>query len=371
MDSIVISDLEGKIIDVNEATLKGYGADDKGDLIGKSSFDLIAPEDLEKAFASMEEVLEKGYSGGREYHIITKDGSRTPVEMSVAIVKGVDGKPTGFVGITRDITERKRAEKALKEYSERLEEMVDERTQELRDAHEQLVRREKLAVLGQLAGGVAHDLRNPLGAISNAAYFLNMVLQDPKPEVKEALEIMDKELETSERIISGLLDFARTKPPTLREVDVNDLVADALPHADVLENVEVVWQLEEALPVLLADPDQLVRVFGNLMLNAAQAMPDGGTLTVRTALDRGMGRQGDDLPISPSPCLRVSISDTGEGISEENMGKLFEPLFTTKAKGIGLGLALCKTLAEANGGSIEVESEVGKGSTFTVRLPPA
>ena len=267
-----------------------------------------------------------------------------------------------YEAVQQELTERKRAEAALKEYSERLEEMVDERTQELRDAQEKLMRQEKLAVLGQLAGGVAHELRNPLGAISNAAYFLNMVLEEPQPEVKEALEIMKKELGTSERIISSLLDFARTKVPTQREVDVNDLVADALPHADEMENVEVMWQLEEALPVLLADPDQLVRVFGNLMLNAAQAMPNGGRLTITTEFVEG-GTVRD-----PQSATRIQVSDTGVGIPEENLDKLFEPLFTTKAKGIGLGLALVKTLVEANGGSIEVESEVGKGSTFTVRL---
>jgi PAS domain S-box-containing protein len=118
-DSIVIGDLNAKIIDVNEATLKMYGTDDKRDLIGKNSFDLIAPEDREKALAGMEEVLEKGYVKSREYHIITKDGGRIPVEMNTAIMKDADGKPIGFVGISRDITERKRAEEALQEAKEK------------------------------------------------------------------------------------------------------------------------------------------------------------------------------------------------------------------------------------------------------------
>jgi len=319
-----------------------------------------------------------------ENPVVTKDGEERIIAWHNTLLTDDLGNVIGTLSSGEDITERKRAEEALKEYSERLEEMVDERTQELRDAQEKLVRQESLAVLGHLAGAMAHELRNPLGAISNAAYFLNMIIEEPDPEVKEMLEIMEKEVRTSERIISSLLDFARPKPPIRRIVDVNDIVQEALSRAAVPDNVEVARQLEEPLPTVLADPDQLVQVFGNLMLNAVQVMTlpsaagiaDGGTLTVRTALDKGMGgerdtgtgRQGDYLPISPSPCLRVSISDTGAGISEENVGKLFEPLFTTKAKGIGLGLALAKMLVEANGGSIEVESEVGKGSTFTVRL---
>jgi signal transduction histidine kinase len=255
-----------------------------------------------------------------------------------------------------EIAERKRAKEALKEYSERLEEMVEERTKELREAQEALIRQEKLAVLGQLAGGVGHELRNPLGAIKNAAYFLNMVLEEPDPEVKETLEILEKEVATSERTISGLLDFARPKPPTRRRTDIEEVVQEALSRVTVPENVEVVSQLDGRLPIILADSDQLGQVFGNIILNAVQAMPEGGQLIIKSQV--------------PSPeWVAVSFMDTGVGIPEENLGRLFEPLFTTKAKGIGLGMAVTKTLVEGHGGKIEVESEVGVGTTFTVRLP--
>jgi len=255
-------------------------------------------------------------------------------------------------------------QEALKEYSERLEEMVEERTQELRETQEQLVRREKLAVLGQLAGGVSHELRNPLGAIKNAAYFLNMVLEEPDPEVKEMLEILEKEVGTSEKIISSLLDFARTKAPIRREVDLNDVLQATLSRIAVPENVEVVSQLDEALPTILADPDQLRQVFGNIILNGIQAMtlpspvevPEGNRLVIKSE-------------VASPESVAVSFTDTGVGIPEESLDKLFEPLFTTKAKGIGLGLALVKTLVEGHSGSIEVESQVGKSSTFIVKLP--
>jgi PAS domain S-box-containing protein len=266
--------------------------------------------------------------------------------------------------------ERARAEEALKEYSERLEEMVEERSRELQGAQEQLIRQEKLAVLGQLAGGVGHELRNPLGAIKNAAYFLNMVLEEPEPEVKETLEILEREVGTSERIIGSLLDFARASPPTRRKVDLNGVVQEALSRTaapcqghgtGVPQHVEVVRELDEALPDILADPDQLVQVFGNIILNAVQAMPEGGRLVVKTSEVSGKPPRSREVA--------VSFADTGTGIAEENLGKVFEPLFTTKAKGIGLGLAVTRTLVEGHGGSIKVESTVEEGSTFTVRLP--
>ena len=262
-----------------------------------------------------------------------------------------------------DVRKIAESERALKEYSERLEEMVEERTAALREVQEQLIRRERMAILGQLAGGVGHELRNPLGAIRNAAYFLDMALEEPEPTVREAIEILEKEVKTSDRIITSLLDFARGKPPVRQEVDANGLVREILARIDVPENIEIVCHLNEELPHLSADPDQLGQVFGNIILNAIQAMSEGGWLTIRSdSADRGGPAEGPEWVV-------VSYTDTGEGISEENLDKLFEPLFTTKSKGIGLGLALTRTLVEGHGGTIEVESMVGEGSTFIVRLP--
>ncbi len=299
----------------------------------------IHPDDQERTFAEFTEIQEKVESRTVQYRIIRKDQTVRWGEDHVSWEKDEQGNPVSMTGVMYDITERK-------------------------EMQERLLRSEKLAVLGQLAGGVGHELRNPLGAIKNAAYFLNMVLEEPEPEVKETLEILDREVATSERIISSLLDFARPKPPVRRKVNVNDVVQDALSRTTVPENVEVVTQLDETLPTVLADPNQLAQVFGNLMLNAIQAMPDGGQLVVKSEV------------LSPE-WVSVSVADTGVGISEEDLEKIFEPLFTTKAKGIGLGLAVTRTLVEGHGGTIEVESpstglrtgEVGKGSTFTVRLP--
>jgi signal transduction histidine kinase len=266
---------------------------------------------------------------------------------------------------------------------------VMERTKELDEVQERLIRMERLAILGQMASRVGHELRNPLAAIKNAAYFLNMVLEEPNPKVKEMLEILEEKVNTCERIISSLLDFGRTKPPDWRKADINDIVQEALARISVPENVEVVSQLDEALPIIRADPNQLGQAFGNIILNAIQAMPEGGRLVVKTSANSDFGEplglsastelgevSGRRLsrPVEPSDApspewVTVSFADTGMGIPEENLGKLFEPLFTTKAKGIGLGLAVTRTLVDGHGGTIEVESQVGKGTTFRMRLP--
>ena len=278
-----------------------------------------------------------------------------------------------------DVTERVQAQQALQEYSERLEEMVEQRTQELRDAQEQLIRKEKLAVLGQLAGGVGHELRNPLGVISNAIYFLQMTLAETDETTREYLDLISSEVHDADTIVADLLDFSRTRLADREEIAASDLISQVLKKRPPPENVEVTTEISPDLPPVFVDHRQIGQVLGNLVTNAYQAMADGGRLMISVSEDQGLGRHGDtvtgrpgdDLPVTPCPCLRVSISDTGCGIPPESLEKIFEPLFTTKAKGIGLGLAVSKNLVEGNGGSIEVESEMGKGSTFTVGLPLA
>jgi signal transduction histidine kinase len=251
---------------------------------------------------------------------------------------------------------RQQADNVLREYSERLEATVKERTRELREAQERLIRQEKLAVLGKMAGGVSHELRNPLGVIKNAVYLLNMLLQEAEPKVQDALQVMEKQVQVCDKIISSLLDFARTKDPERQEVDVSDVVHRAILGVLTPQNVQLEMQLDQSLPVIMADPDQLIQVFVNLLLNGFQAMPDGGRMLVRSEAP-------EDGWVS------VSLTDTGTGISEENLEKLFEPLFTTKLRGVGLGLAVTLTLVEGHGGEILVHSELEKGSTFTVSLP--
>jgi len=251
--------------------------------------------------------------------------------------------------------EHKQQEEALKKNLQQVGTMAGRRTEELRNAYKKLIRKEKLVALVRLAGVVGHELRNPLGAIENATCFLNIFLKEPEPEVKKTLQILEKEVAASQRIVSSLLDFARPRSPIWRRVDINHVIQESLSRAAVPQNIEVVRQLDEDLPPILADPDQFTRVFDNLILNATQAMPEGGQLLVKSEMR------------SPE-WICVSVTDTGEGIAEENVGELFEPFFSTRAGGIGLGLTTVRTIVEDYGGIIEVDSEEGQGSTFRISM---
>jgi len=360
-EAIYIYDHDSRILlDANPAFLEllGYTLEEARNL---SLYDIVAGEraDIDRKYA---EVVEKGSAVLGERKWRRKDGNLIDVNVTVNTAQQA-GRTTLFV-LAQDITERKQVEEALKEYSIRLGADVEARTRELRDAQEQLVRQEKLAVLGQLAGGVGHELRNPLAVINNAVYYLKLVQPDADDKVKSYHSMIEKETRTAEKIITDLLDFARIKSVDREPAAVSELVQRVLERFPAPPSVKVTLKLPATLPKVFADPRQMEQVLGNLVVNACQAMvsrssttgvKDGGKLTITAIRKKEM--------------VAIAVKDTGTGISPENMKKLFEPLFTTKLKGIGLGLAVSKKLAEANGGRIEVQSEAGKGSTFTLYLP--
>jgi signal transduction histidine kinase len=257
--------------------------------------------------------------------------------------------------LSASILERGQAQEALERHSDRLEEMVDERTKELKEAQEQLVRRKALAVMGQMAGSVGHELRNPLGVISNAVYYLQMVLADADETTQQYLEMISSETRNSTRIVSDLLDLSRTRPAEREEVAVSTLVAGVLAQNLPPAGVEVVDEIGGDVTPVYVDPRQIGQVVTNLIANAYDAMPEGGRMIIGARPQQGH--------------IALSITDTGRGIPPENMERIFEPLFTTKPRGIGLGLVISRNLAEANRGSIQVESQVGEGTTFTLVLP--
>lgn len=251
----------------------------------------------------------------------------------------------------------------VKDGYDRLDARVQERTRELEEAvaklketQETLVRREKLAMLGQLASGVGHELRNPLGVMTNAVYFLEMVQPDAPPEVREYHALLRAQIGLSEKIVSDLLDFARVKPPRREPVPLSRLVDDQLARVPATDGVVVQRDLPDNLPRANVDPVQIGQVLLNLLVNAVQAMEQqGGVLTVRgTRHAQGV-------------CL--DVIDTGPGVPPELQDKIFEALFTTKARGIGLGLAVSRSLAEANGGQLTLSSRPGEGATLTLTMP--
>lgn len=262
----------------------------------------------------------------------------------------------GFTSMAIEIHGRKSAEDELNKLNEELEAKIDERTKQLVNAQDELVRKEKLATLGQLAGSVGHELRNPLGVMNNAVYFLQTVLADADETVKEYLGIMKSEIFGAERIVSDLLDAVRTKPPQPQSASTEDVLQRSLEKCRIPGNIVVDIQAETKRP-MFADLFQMEQVFVNLINNAADAMPKGGRISILVAEDR------------EKSMVTIKFRDDGEGITAEHMSKLFQPLFTTKARGIGLGLVVVKNLTEANGGKVNVASEPGKGTVFTVTLP--
>ncbi len=267
-------------------------------------------------------------------------------------------------GFALDITDRIRAEEEVHKLNVELEKHVEERTHELREAQEQLVRHEKLSVLGQMASSVGHELRNPLAVITGALYYLKLVQANADEKIKQYLGIIEQEVNISEKIISDLLDFARIKFVDREVVPVSDLIHQTLERFPVPPSVLVVVDIPDALPRVHVDKRQIIQVLGNLTSNACQSM-------VPTDSMAGVQNDGQLSLYSnvQNDMINITVMDTGAGIAPENLTKIFEPLFTTRARGIGLGLAVSRKLVEANGGRIEVKSEPGKGSSFSVYLP--
>ena len=229
--------------------------------------------------------------------------------------------------------------------------------EKLQEAQDELVRKEKMAMLGQVAGSVGHELRNPLGVMSNAVYFLQTVLAGSDESVKEYLGIILDEISRSEHIVDELLAAVRTRPPDLATHGVAELIGQIIHQCAVPASVTVTLDIPETISPFRVDAQQMQQVLCNLISNGVEAMPEGGALLIRAVENRQEGT------------VTVSVQDSGSGMTPEVLAKLFQPLFTTKARGIGLGLVVAKNLIQVNGGSMKVESEASKGSVFSVTLP--
>ncbi len=247
----------------------------------------------------------------------------------------------------------------VKSFSEELERKVQERTAELEQAQAQLIQSEKLASIGQLAAGVAHEINNPLGVMLG---FTQVILRKlPGDDAfRKPLTSIEREGLRCKKIIQGLLDFSRRSTPSMQPAHLNDIVeaaCDLIEHQITINNVNMVKGFAPNLPEIQADTNQLQQVFMNLIINAYQAMPQGGDLRITT---RAVGNR-----------VQAIFADSGLGISPENLKRIFDPFFTTKevGKGTGLGLSVSHGIVESHGGKIEADSQMGKGTTFVVSLP--
>jgi two-component system NtrC family sensor kinase len=249
----------------------------------------------------------------------------------------------------------------LEEWGRTLEDKVKQRTEELVVMQTRVAQSERLASLGMLAAGVAHEINNPLGGILSLTA---LTIEDMQPDdpSRENLEEVVKQTERCRDIVRGLLEFSRQSQMTTELVNLNKSVQDTLAlvtRQALFFNIDVVKQLDDQLPLVLGDDSQIQQVLMNVFMNAAQAMDERGTLTIVT---RRSSQDG---------FVEVSVSDTGHGIAPERLNQVFDPFFTTKesGKGTGLGLSIAYGIVARHGGTIAVESEIGKGSKFTIRLP--
>jgi len=234
------------------------------------------------------------------------------------------------------------------------------KNEQLNDAQEQLVRTEKLAAVGTLASGVSHELRNPLSAIKNAVFLLKRKLsKKAMPDIDEKiikfLDIMDKEIDRCSKIINDLLGFTRVTKPTRFSADINAVVNEALSRVDISKNIKLSKSLQPDLPMIMIDANQIGQVLINLVENACQAMMNEGELKI-------CSRVSDSF-------MEVEVGDSGCGIPKKEVKKIFDPLFTTKPRGTGIGLAVCYGIIQKHNGVIYVKSQEGIGTTMFIKLP--
>jgi signal transduction histidine kinase len=306
--------------------------------------------------------VKKIFKGGvpidiHEYSNVNNKGDRYWIELIVTPIKDEKGNIIAALELAVNITERKIMQNKLAEYSQKLEKLVNKRTKQLKLAQAKLVKSERLATIGELAAMVGHDLRNPLTGIMGAAYYLK-TKHTPElgAKAKEMLETIENAIIYSNKIVNDLLEYSRDLKLELTETTPKELLKTALSLTEIPQGIHVVDATEDK-PTVKADAEKLRRVFVNIIRNAFDAMPDGGILTVKSMNVKGK--------------LEVSFKDTGTGMSKETLSKLKGgvPLFTTKAKGMGFGVPICKRIVEAHGGELLVESKVGKGTTITITVP--
>jgi two-component system NtrC family sensor kinase len=345
VDGIIAADMKGNIFIFNKGAeaLSGYKAEE---VIGKLHITKIYPEGVAKEI--MKKLRSPEYGGvGKlnpaQFNVVNNVGEEIPIQLSAALIYDGTRKEVASVGIFTDLRPRLMMEKKLQE------------------THVQLVSSEKMASLGKLAAGIAHEINNPLGGI---LIYSSLMMEDlPETDSRRAdLVRIVQEAGRCKEIVKSLLEFARQTEPKMEPTDVNRAITDGLfflVNQALFHNIHIVKKLDAFLPFVRGNASQLKQVFMNIIVNAAEAMRGGGTLTITT------------FSAPDQKTVFVEFDDTGEGIPPENLTRIFDPFFTTKevGKGTGLGLATSYGIVEDHGGKISVESQAGEGTTFTIELP--
>jgi PAS domain S-box-containing protein len=361
--AMAISRLDGTYVDINGSFESLTGFTQK-EVVGKTAIELCLYAEPTERLKLIQQLKNTGKVFGHEITLQSKNGQLKNVLLSFEIIK-LNDEPH-ILSSAIDITERKKSEQALiqrttqleqtqkklEEYANQMEKLAEQRAQQLQE-------KERLAAIGQTAGMVGHDIRNPLQAMISDVYLLkdsliNMPNIAAKPEITESLDGIEKNISYINKIVADLQDYARPVTPECVDLKLYELVTSVFAPIEIPNNITVSIDIEATVS-LKSDPTLLRRIITNLIVNGLQAMPGGGKLTV------------NGCPLNKS--FLIVIEDTGVGIPEHVKDKLFTPMMTTKSKGQGLGLAVVKRLVEALNGTISFESQEGKGTKFTVELP--
>lgn len=352
---IFAKDREGRFTLVNRALADAYGTTIEK-LIGRTDAEFNPKEEEVAFFRKMDlEVMDTRQERFiPEESLTDASGRERWVQTFKRPIVGPDGHAHQVLGVATDITELKRMREEL---LERQKQEHDKVQAELRKVEGELVRQTRLATIGQIAASIAHELRNPLGSITNAVFYLRRREPELDPKWDEYLGIIVQEAERSDRIIGNLLEMSRPKVPGKEQLDLAAVLCETFARLKGAERVDLELSLDPDPFLVEADSGQLRQVMANLITNSIQAMSEGGRIRVSGRLEGGSSV--------------VTFRDDGPGILPEIREAIFEPLFTTKAKGTGLGLSICRQILERHGGSIQALSNGGGGAAFEIRLPRA
>ncbi len=360
-EGIGVASLDGTLVFVNDAfaELHGYAQEE---LVGRHLSVLHTPEQMLVVNEALAESARSGEFRGEIGHV-RRNGTTFPTFMHISLLRDEAGRAVGMIGTMRDITERKRMEQRIRDYTENLEQLVQERTARVRELEQQANEMEKLAATGRIAAGVAHEINNPLTGIRNSLVLVKQAIPTDH-QYYSFVELIEREIERITNIVRQMYRLYRPKSSQLSRVNVGSVLRET--HLLLQRKIEqrelrIRNDVPPDLPQLQLPEGDLRQIIYNLLLNALQASPDGAEVLLRV-------RSHDDA-------LHIEIADQGEGIPPEVLPKVFEAFFTTKKQdddgGMGLGLSVSHSLARAMGARIDIDTEPGQGTTFTLSLPLA
>ena len=362
---ILVLDAKGRIVLFNPylENISGYKIDE---VKGKDWFTTFLPErDIQKIEGVFDKAIEEDRIKDNVNPIVAKDGRELMIEWNSRTLKDTEGNTIGVLNVGEDITERLKSEGEIKKHQEHLEELVKERTIQLEEAQAELVIKERLAVLGQLVAVVSHEIRNPLGTIASSIFTIKERTKNADIDLQLPVERIKRSISRCDGIIEELLYYTRKRDLELKNEHVDKWIDDILLECEIPPEIQLIRKSGCDFKIEM-DSEKIRRCLVNLIDNAVQAIdeknmnlasPDKAkaAITVETSVSDGK--------------LEISVEDTGSGISEENLKIIFEPLYSTKNFGVGLGLSIIKQLIEQHGGGIKLESEPGVGTKATLWLP--